>query len=512
MTGELIINVTSQETRVALIQNSQLCEFHIERASDKGLAGNIYKGRVQRVLPGMQAAFVDIGLSRAAFLYVDDVHENSQEMEEYLNVFQDENEAIEIRDSDNTDTEPSKKPQNLIEDILFEGKEILVQVIKDPIGTKGARISSHISLPSHYMVLLPTLNKTGISRRISNEETRQRLMQILPELKVEEGGIIFRTASEEASEDELIMDRGFLLKLWDSVKQRASKASAPCLIHQDLSVALRAIRDLHNREVKKVVVDCKKTYSDIITFIETFMPQLKNSVSMYEGDYPVFDSYGIEVEISRALGKSVWLKSGGYIVIEETEALVVIDVNTGKYVGKENQADTILKTNLEAIKEIAYQIRLRNLGGIIIIDFIDMERKSDREQVMLTLKEALASDRAKTNVVDMSDLGLVQMTRKRTRENLSRMICDRCCYCEGRGSIKSVQSIAYDILRSVTREAKLASGNRILISAHPDIVSFLYDEERFGIENLEKNLNRKIIIKANPETHHEKFDILVITT
>lgn len=510
MTGELIINVTSQETRVALIENGQLCELHIERATDKGLAGNIYQGRVQRVLPGMQAAFVDIGLSRSAFLYVDDVYESTKEIEDYLNVFQDDNELLEIDETSGSEKNPLQK-HPLIEDILFEGKELLVQVIKDPIGTKGARISSHISLPSHYIVLLPTLSRTGISRRIANDEKRDRLKNLIPGLKTEEGGIIFRTASEEASEEELKTDRDFLVKLWTSIKDRSSKTAAPCLIHEDLSVALRAIRDLYNKEVKKVTVDCKKTYADIITFIETFTPQLKKSVSLYEGDYPVFDFYGIEVEISRALGKSVWLKSGGYIVIEETEALVVIDVNTGKYVGKESQADTILKTNLEAIKEIAYQIRLRNLGGIIIIDFIDMERQSDRERVLLTLKEALAGDRAKTNVVGMSDLGLVQMTRKRTRENLSRMICDTCSYCEGRGSIKSVPSIAYDIIRAVKREAKNYSGAKILITAHPDVVSFLYDEERFGIENIEKTINRKIIIKANPETHHEQFDINVLS-
>ncbi len=511
MTGELIINVTSQETRVALIENGQLCELHIERNSEKGLTGNIYKGKVQRVLPGMQAAFVDIGLSRSAFLYVDDVYESSKELEQYLDVFQEEKEILEIDEPGGNNTNHLYK-SHLIEEILFEGKELLVQVIKDPIGTKGARISSHISLPSHYIVLLPTLMRTGISRRISDETKRERLQELIPKLKVENCGTIFRTASEEASEEELAMDRKFLLKLWAAIEKRVSNAPAPCLIHEDLSVALRAIRDLYNKEVKKVIVDCPKTYSDIITFIETFMPQLKKSVSLYEGDYPVFDSYGIEVEISRALGKSVWLKSGGYIVIEETEALVVIDVNTGKYVGKENQADTILQTNLDAIKEIAYQIRLRNLGGIIIIDFIDMDNKSDRERVLLTLKDALANDRAKTNVVGMSDLGLVQMTRKRTRENLSRMICDTCPYCEGGGSIKSIQSIAYDIIRSIKRETKLSSGSKILVSAHPDIVSFLYDEERYGIENLEKTLNIKIIIKANPETHHEKFDIVVITS
>ncbi len=408
MASELIINVTSMETRIALLENGIIVELHIDRESDKGIVGNIFKGKVQRVLPGMQSAFVDIGLERAAFLYVDDVYNDKKEFKSMLNAFSDNNDAA---DTANGETCYHPAPP-LIEDLLTEGKEILVQVIKDPIGSKGARISSHISLPGHHLVFLPTLNNIGISRRITDEEERERLRDIIEKIKPPDTGFIIRTASEGSNEGELVTDMDFLIKLWNNIQKRMEKAPTPSLLHEDLSISLRAIRDLYSKNVRKVVVDSQSTYENIIYFIETFLPQLKYSVELYEGPEPVFDTYGIELEISRALGKRIWLKSGGYIVIEETEALIVIDVNTGRYVGKGNQGDTILKTNLEAVKEIAYQIRLRNLGGIIIMDFIDMEKNSDQEMVLNSLNEELKKDRAKTNVVDMSDLGLVQMTRK----------------------------------------------------------------------------------------------------
>jgi ribonuclease G len=505
MSSELIINVTSLETRVALLENGNLAELHIERELDKGIAGNIYKGRTQRVLPGMQAAFVDIGLARSAFIYVDDIYNNDKELESMLSVFKDENEGMELNQDETNKQEYLTPPP--IEDILTDGYELLVQVIKEPIGSKGARISSHISLPGRYLVFLPTLKNIGISRRIILEEERERLKNIIQKIKPEDSGFIIRTASEGASEEELATDMDFLVKLWESIQKRMEHAAVPSLLHEDLSISLRAIRDLYSKNVKKVVVDSRSTYESIVNFIETFMPQLKYSVELYEGEEPIFDSYGIELEISRALGKRIWLKSGGYIVIEETEALVVIDVNTGRYVGKGNHRDTILKTNLEAIKEIAYQIRLRNLGGIIIIDFIDMEKKTDRETVLNALQEALKKDRAKTSVLDISELGLVQMTRKRVRENLSGHMCDPCPYCEGRGLIRSIPSISYDILRAIRKEAGTTTEGRIIVLVHPDVVSFLYDEEHFAIEELEKTFQKKIIIKADNNYHHEKFNI-----
>lgn len=505
MTSELIVNVTASETRVALLENGVLAELHIERESDKGIAGNIYKGRVQRVLPGMQAAFVEIGLARSAFLYVDDVYTGTSEYDALFPSLKNAEELTE--ESDEPEAPQHRPPSPPIEDLLSDGRELMVQVIKEPLGTKGARISTHMSLPGRYLVYLPTISHISISRRITDEAERTRLKDIVGRIKPPDSGFIIRTASEDASEEELASDMDFLIKLWGNIQNRMKTAPVATMLHEDLSIALRAIRDLYSKNVRKLVVDCPETYAGIIRFIETFMPQLKYSVELYEGDKPIFDTYGFEVEISRALGRNIWLKSGGYIVIEDTEALVAIDVNTGRYVGKGNQNDTILKTNLEAVKEIAYQIRLRNLGGIIIIDFIDMERREDREAVVNALQEALKKDRAKTKVANISELGLVQMTRKRVRENLSGHLCDPCPYCEGRGRIKAIPAIAYEILRTIRKEARSCLTAAVTAAVHPDIATFLYDEERWAIEDLEKRLQKKINIKADPAFHHEKYTI-----
>ncbi len=505
MLSELVINVTSHETRVALVENGLLSELHIERESEKGIAGNIYKGRIQRVLPGMQAAFVDIGLSRSAFLYVGDVYNAAGSGEPLQRVFTDEQDDLEIDESG--DYEPRRQQCIPIEELLNDGSEILVQVMKEPLGTKGARISSYISLPGRYLVYLPGIDNIAISRRISDQTERDRLEAIVRNIRPDACGFIVRTASEGATEHELQLDMDFLVKLWESVQKRVPGAPIPCLLHEDLSVSLRAIRDLYCSSIKKIIVDSATTHQAIINFIETFTPQMALSVELYDDPVPLFEALGIEHEISRALNRTIWLKSGGYIVIEQTEALVVIDVNTGRYVGKGNQADTILKTNLEAVREIAYQIRLRNLGGIIIVDFIDMEKKADRQAVLNALQEALKKDRAKTNISGISDLGLVQMTRKRIRENLRGRMCEPCPHCEGRGSIKSSQSIAYDILRAVRKEAGTHTDDKILILAHPDVVTYLYDEERDYIDELEKSFKKKIVIRADNRNHNEHFDV-----
>jgi len=505
MSSELIINVTSHETRVALMENGTLSELHIERESDKGIAGNLYKGRIQRVLPGMQAAFVDVGLARSAFLYVDDVYTSSRATGSLRSVYKDEQDDLELAVDD---TNEPLRPQSIpIEELISDGDEILVQIMKEPIRTKGARISSHISLPGRYLVYLPGIDNIAISRRITDQAERERLEEIVKSIRPDTSGFIVRTASEGAQEEDLRMDMDFLIKLWDSIQIRNPSAAVPSMVHEDLSVSLRAIRDLYSNSIKKVIVDSQQTYQRIINFIETFTPQLKFSVELYDNPVPIFDALGIELEISRALNRNVWLKSGGYIVIEQTEALFVIDVNTGRYVGKGNQADTILKTNLEAVREIAYQIRLRNLGGIIIVDFIDMEKKADRQAVFNTLQEALTKDRARTNIGGISDLGLVQMTRKRVRENLRSQMCDPCPHCEGRGTIKSTQSIAYDILRAMRKEAGTHAEDKILVLAHPDVVSFLYDEERDYIDEIENRYRKKIVIRADNRNHNEKFDV-----
>ena len=505
MPSELVINVTSQETRIALIENGIIAELFIERQSEKGIGGNIYKGREVRVLPGMQAAFVDIDLDRSAFLYVDDVYEDYDYLELMMGGSR-ENGDVSL-ERDRKDTLAPSRYSSPIEDMLHEGQEVLVQVSKEPIGSKGARVTAHISLPGRYLVFMPTVDHIGVSRRIEDEGERKRLKEIVSRIKPPDAGFIVRTASEGRTEEDLLMDLNFLLKLWERVQNKKVNAPVPSIIHSDLDICLRAIRDLYTKDVGKVVVDSAKEYNELIEFIETFIPQLKYSIEFYEAEEPIFDAYGIEVEISRALGRKVWLKSGGYIVIEETEALTAVDVNTGKYVGKGNPEDTILKTNLEAVKEIAYQLRLRNIGGIIIIDFIDMEREGGRERVFQTLYEALKKDRAKTNILRISELGLVEMTRKRTRENLSRILCESCSYCEGKGVIKSKTTLCFEIFREIRREAMNVPSNMIIVSLHPEVADFLYDEERYAIEELEDKLKKKIIIKVRSSFHQEEYEI-----
>jgi len=502
MPAELVINVTSQETRIALVENGVLTELFIERQSEKGIGGNIYKGKVIRVLPGMQAAFVDIGLSRSAFLYVSDVYDDFDNLELMMRSSS-KNEATAV----NRDLLSFSRCSSQIEDLLHEGQEVLVQVSKESIGSKGARVTAHISLPGHYLVFMPTVDHVGVSRRIENEEERKRLREIISRIKPPGMGFIVRTASEGRAEEDLLMDMNFLLKLWKKIQHKKVSAPVPSIIHYDLDICLRAIRDLYTKDVERVVVDSEKEYNEILEFIETFMPQLKHSIELYRGDEPIFDFFGIEVEISRALERRIWLKSGGYIIIEETEALTAIDVNTGKYVGKGNPEDTILRTNLEAVKEIAYQLRLRNTGGIIIIDFIDMEREGGRERVFQALKEELKKDRAKTNILRISELGLVEMTRKRTRENLGRILCEPCPYCEGRGNIKSKMTLCFEILREIKREAMNVPSNVIVVSLHPEVADLLYDEERYAIEELENRLKRKIIIKVRSDFHQEEYEI-----
>jgi len=507
MASELVINVTSKETRIALIENGLLAELYIERGSDRGVAGNIYKGRVIRVLPGMQSAFVDIGLSRSAFLYVADVYEDYDGLELMMGAASADGKAAAGEGEEHYPLTPSRNSSALIEDMLHEGQEVLVQISKEPIGTKGARVTTHISLPGRYLVLMPTMDHVGISRRIENEDERKRLKELLAPIKPPGMGFIVRTASEGSSGDDFVLDINFLLKLWESIQQRRINATAPSVIHCELDICLRAIRDLYTKGVEKVVVDSEKEYNQILDFASTFMPQLKHAVELYDAEEPIFDAYGIEVEISRALGKKVWLKSGGSIVIEETEALTAVDVNTGKYVGKGNPEDTILKTNLEAVREIAYQLRLRNIGGIIIIDFIDMEREGGRERVYQALNEALKKDRAKVNILRISELGLVEMTRKRTRENLSRILCEPCSYCEGRGVLKSKTTLCFEIFREIRREAMNVPSKTIVVSLHPAVADYMYEEERYAIDALENRLKKKIIIKVRSSFHQEEYEI-----
>jgi ribonuclease G len=496
MANELIINVTSQETRVALLEDKVLAEIYIERTKDRGIVGNIYKGKVVKVLPGMQAAFVDVGLEKAAFLYVADVYGRVEDYEEIG--FQGEEMPTYVN------------PSLPIEELLSEGQEILVQVSKEPLGTKGTRITSHISLPGRYLVFMPTVDHVGISRRIKDEKERKRLREIVLTMKPPSSGFIVRTASEGAAPEEIRNDMEFLLRLWANVQKKRETSSAPSLIHSDLTMVLRVIRDILSSQVNRIIIDSKEEYDNIISFITSYMPKEKYEITLYEKKEPIFDAYGIEMEIDKVLGRKVWLKSGGYIVIDMSEALVAIDVNTGRYVGKRNLDDTILKTNLEAAKEIAYQLRLRNIGGIIIIDFIDMEREGDREKVYQALEEAIKKDRQKTNIFKISELGLVEMTRKRTRENVTRILGETCPYCEGSGLIKSKTTVCYDIFRQIERSASELGGHNVVVEVNPEIAGLLYEEERGGVEELERKLKKKIVVKGKAGFHQEQFNIVEI--
>ncbi len=503
MGNEILINVNSGETRVALLENGVLVELYIERNSEQGITGNIYKGRVVRVLPGMQAAFVDIGLEKAAFLYVSDVHQDFEDLELLMRAREEDGDGYPMEEEElpNLDT-PFQ-----IEDLLHEGQEILVQVSKEPLGSKGARITSHISLPGRHLVLMPMVEQIGVSRRIENEAERRRLRDSVQNIKPPGLGLIVRTASEGKGEAELRQDLDFLLKMWTNIQKRKATSPVPSLIHKDLDITLRAIRDLFTQDVERAIIDSEEEYRKILEFCDTFMPQLKSAVELYDKEEPLFDYFGIEMEISRALGRKVWLKSGGYIVIDTTEALTVIDVNTGRYVGKRNLEDTILKTNLEAVKEIAYQLRLRNIGGIIIIDFIDMEKESSREKVFQALREALKKDKSKTNILKISELGLVEMTRKRTRESLGRILSERCFYCDGRGYLKARATICQEILRDIQRDIRDLPGNTILVNVHPQVANYIYDEARLEIEKLERRYQKRIVINSKNDYHLEQFEI-----
>lgn len=504
MASELVINSNSAETRVALVENGIILDLVIERSSDVGLVGSIYKGRILRVLPGMQACFVDIGLDRAAFLYVGDILDESRSAEDIIH-----------EEDDGGDHKPShlrpEPPKALIQDLVKEGQEILVQVAKDPIGTKGARITMYISLPGRNLVYMPTVDHIGISRRIESEEERKRLKDIATENKPPQGGLIIRTACDGAAESNIKSDIEFLTRLWKDVQSNYDKKSGAGLVHKDLDVELRAVRDLFTEDVSRLVVDDSEVFEKVSHFVSQYLPKFKENVEQYDGREPIFEHFGVELEVSRALGRKVWLKSGGYIIIDETEALVAIDVNTGRYVGRRNLEDTILKTNLEAVKEIAYQLRLRNCGGIIVLDFIDMEKEVNRERVLLALKDELQKDRAKTNVLNMSDLGLVEMTRKRTRESLSRNLCEPCNYCDGKGYIKSKTTICYEIFRELQKEEIAQNIKVTQVHVHPDVAAWLYDEEREMLEKSEGLLKRPISIKTEDHFHLEQFEIFSLS-
>ena len=505
MTNELVINARPHETRVALVENGVVVELHVKRGAEQELIGNIYLGKVLRVLPGMQAAFINIGIDKPAFLYVTDVYNDLHHWEQIM--LQEEDEGDDSETDINSRVRLIKESDINIEGLLQEGQNILVQVSKEPLGTKGARATSHISLPGRHLVYMPTVDHIGISRRIEDEKERMRLKKLMQKLRPPGEGFIVRTVSEQAPKEKLKIEMEFLTKLWENIQRKRETSSAPSILHKELTITLRAVRDLFTREIDRLVIDSKEEYQSILEFIEIFAPNLRYSIELYEGREPIFDAHGIDMEINRALDKKVWLKSGGYIVIESTEALTSIDVNTGSYVGKRNLEETIVKTNLEAVKEIAYQLRLRNIGGLIVIDFIDMDREANRERVFMALNEAVEKDRARTTVLEMSELGLIEMTRKRTKEDINLFLTEPCLYCEGRGRLKSPTTICYDIFRDLEREWVSGEEGKAYVLVHPEIEKALKEEERYSVMELEKRINRRVTIIAKNDFHLEQYEI-----
>lgn len=499
----IVINAAPYETRVATLESGILVELLIERGDDRNIVGNIYKGKAIRVLPGMQAAFVDIGLDKAGFLFAGDFVTPQLEMDEAGNGEEVIPDEIGIREA----RYPQDHALPPIEGLIREGQHILVQVAKEPLGTKGARITSHITLPGRYLVLLTWSNHIGVSRRIEDPDERERLSALVETMQPDGMGAIVRTAAEGRTEAELKADMDYLVRLWDTIRRRSETSSAPTLVHRELSLSLRAVRDLFTADTDRIVVDSPEEHERIHAFASQFFPRIRDRIELYEGPQPVFEHFGIEIELARALDKKVWLKSGGYIVIDQTEALTVIDVNTGKYVGRTSLEETTLKINLEAVKEIVYQLRLRNIGGIIIIDFIDMKNEENREKVYQALVEALRADRSKTTICKISELGLVEMTRKRVRESLARSLSEPCPYCSGEGHIKSKKTICYEILRALERQGPLLAGKQVFLYVHPALAEELFGEERRFIELLETRFGMKVNISASDKFHIEQYQI-----
>jgi ribonuclease G len=646
----LVINAAGAETRVALVENSTIHEYYLERKREKGIVGNIYKGRVVRVLPGMQAAFVDVGLDKAAFLYVGDVYgdpdfseefeltegEHRAELHEVPSEQEAEEQEVKAREAaaappepavapgdaavastppldESSPAEPALAPANLerelpmapiplaqavgvasspellgslpegglvstpesgavmpempppsgaiaarpaetprearadrgdrerernrreergrrerdrdrdrrngrheerrskemksIQDLLKEGQEVIVQVAKDPIGTKGARITSHISLPGRHLVFMPTVDHIGISRRIEKDAERRRLREIVDKMRPEGTGFIVRTVAENVEAPKLEADIRFLIQVWNEIIRTKDKVGAPALLHPDLDLILRATRDLFTADVQKLVIDDRDEYERILRFVREQAPHLESQIELYTGEEPIFDAYGIEQELKRASQRKVWLKSGGYIIIDQAEALTAIDVNSGRYVGKKNLEETITRINTEAAKELVYQLRLRNIGGIIIIDFIDMDKPQNRDKVFKALQDALGRDKAKTNVLKISELGLVEMTRKRVRESVTRLMNEPCSYCDGKGHIKSKITVAYEIFREIRREAVHFPEPVLVVNSHPEVARVLQGPERDELRYLMDRFNKTIQVKPQQGYHQEQFDI-----
>ncbi|PPI85954.1 ribonuclease G [Marinobacter maroccanus] len=493
MSEEILINVTPVETRVALVENGMLQEAYIERTSRKGIVGNIYKGKVVRVLPGMEAAFVDIGLERAAFIHASDV----------------------VPSQSNGD-EPADTPKTVpdIRSLLREGQSLVVQVTKDPIGTKGARLTTQLSIPSRYLVFMPGVSHVGISQRIEDDAERARLKTLVEAAAAEDqdvqGGYIIRTAAEAASPEDLIGDMAYLHRLSQSIHERIARVQAPAVVYQDLPLFIRTIRDLIRPQTEKVRIDSRESHQRVMEFVEEFVTEFADKVEYYPGERPIFDLYSVEDEIQKALSRKVQLKSGGYVIIDQTEAMTTIDINTGAFVGHRNLEETIFKTNLEAARAISRQLRLRNLGGIIIIDFIDMEDPEHQRQVHRMLEKMLERDHAKTKITGVSELGLVEMTRKRTTESLGQVLCEPCPICDGRGFLKTTETVCYEVFREILRVNRAYDAESYLVMASQSVVDRLLDEESDNVADLETFISKTIRFQVEPFYSQEQYDVVLL--
>ncbi len=492
MSEEILVNFTPMETRVALVENGSTQDIHIERSVNLGIVGNIYAGKVVRVLPGMQAAFVDIGVERTSFIHVSDI----------------------VVSKDRGREDQGRTPEN-IADHLHDGKKIIVQVTRDPLGTKGARLTMQLSVATRYLVLLPQTHHIGVSQLIEDPLERARLQQVLAQaLAVEDmcdaGGFILRTAAEGVGAEEIAADLRYLKRLWAAVSRRARAATQAELLYADLPLHLRIVRDLARPSVERIFIDSRECFASLQEFCTDYVPEVAGLLEHYSGERPLFDLHGVEDEIQRALARRVELKSGGYLIIDQTEAMTTIDVNTGSFVGKRNQAETILKTNLEAAAALARQLRVRNLGGIIIIDFIDMEDAEHRRQVHRTLEKLMQRDPARNRITGVSELGLVEMTRKRTRESLERMLCEGCPVCQGRGVVKTAETVCYEIFREIMRDARAYENATLMVLAAQAVVDRLLDEESAHLADLEEFIGKTISLRAEPSYSQEHFDIILL--
>jgi Rne/Rng family ribonuclease len=547
MTKEMIVSATDRETAVAILEDDQVVEFFMERERQQGVVGNVYKGRVSKVLPGMQSSFIDLGLERDGFLYVSDVITPAEALEDDPDEPSTPADDVavdlggqpeEAEGADGTGTEAvdarstngdvpgmagkgvdrrqrqERAAQPNIEDLLKEGQDVLVQVVKEPIGTKGARITSHVTIPGRFLVFMPTVDHIGVSRKIESREERARLRGIVRQFREAHafnGGVIIRTAAANRPDADILGDREYFHQVWKEIKHKSETQRSPAVIYREQSLVAKLLRDLLTDEFSVIRIDSAEEYRRVTALVERIMPAMLPRVKLYTRDYPIFEEYGVRTEIDKALRSKVWLKSGGYIVINQTEALVAIDVNTGRYVGKKTTGrleDTILKTNLEAVKEIVRQLRLRDMGGIVVLDFIDMEDKKNRQKVFQTLEQELRRDRAPSKAIQVSDFGLIIITRKRVKQSLERLMTDTCPYCSGTGTIKSSATVCQEILNEMRKVGNDLDGRGVLLRVNPEIAEALQGDERGVLREVEQVVGRKVTVRPDAYLHHEQFDVM----